>query len=159
MLCGTANGHILKNVRAKINKMILLPKQLLPTRSSSSQQWAIYYTSLKNRYDKTSADAAMAYTWQERGNPSLSAEVEHSTGFELDKSALESLQSTGLSAIDTGGSLFSGIVGSTKTIMVVAVVAVSVLAVGFVYRAITASSEEIGNIGGAALKAYTGKVA
>jgi hypothetical protein len=131
----------------------------VPTKASASQDWLIFYNSLKSRYGAERAEAAFALAWSKRGNPDIAAEVENKTSFKIDKSFVESLQSTGFSIVDTGSSFFSFASTGAKVVYgsVIFLGVGAILLLG--YKIYQASSSDVGNAVGVAAKAYTGKIA
>lgn len=130
------------------------PYDIVPTKSSTTQDWTTFYTALKNKYGQDAADVAMAGAWKERGNNALAAEVENRTGFKLDKSALESLQGAGMSALDTASSAFSFVGNTTKYVMLGGLALVGIATIVLIYKAATATASDIGTVGGVAAKTF-----
>lgn len=128
------------------------PKNFLPTKASTSQEWITFYKMLKDRYGATTASGVFAMAWRERkGERADVVTVRNGTGLALDNEGfmdgLRQFSSDKIGILDS--------IGTIGRYGLYAVAGLSfIFLAGVAYRVVTASAAEVGEATGTAAKVF-----
>ena len=114
----------------------------LPTKSSGTPDWCLFYDTLKKRYGKDTADLIFVKAWEKRRGTSVDViAVKQCTGIALDTTWKEQLLDKANRLADTGFNTFESnfkFIGTTPKVLFWGGIGLAAVIVGVVaYKAIT----------------------
>jgi hypothetical protein len=136
------------------------PILIIPNQNSRAEEWALFYDVCKKRFGELAAKVAFANAWNSFNGQRPTADVlqvQKMTGLSLEESFFESAHHVGADVVDgIGGALRSTGTG-LKAVFIGGMVLIIGAGVVILYRAFTATAQEIGTVAGIAAKTYTGR--
>ena len=119
----------------------------LPTKSSGTPEWCLFYETMKKRYGKETAELLFVKAWEtRRGNNVNAIEVKNCTGLPIDTSWREQTLAKVERLADTGFNTFESnfkFINDTPKVLFYGGIGIGIIVLGIVaYKAITTKPDQ-----------------